>query len=133
MANTFNIETYGGRSSTSKRIFREIRDRCIECDVPRCWPLRDEHDKGQLYLGKSIDADGKGRCVQMRRYLFLLIYDAVPDRRQLIQRCKTPRCQNPAHMKVRDWPIRREDIQKMIDMNWLSREKAKEWYDYEKR
>lgn len=130
MANTFNIQTYRGRSPTAKRIFKEIRDRCIECDVPRCWTLKNENDKGQLYLDKKIDADERGRCVQMRRYLFLLIYDAVPDRRQIIMRCGNSRCQNPAHAKVRDWPVTSETVAELIKLNWLTKEQAKEWYNW---
>jgi len=114
-------------------IHKEIRDRTVECMVPRCWPLKYDADDGQMYLDRNMNMTTndkpKGRHVQMRRYLFLRAFGFVPARRRLMMRdsCKKG-CVNPLHVKVRAWSPAPEQIQKFIKKGWISGKDAHDWY-----
>ena len=112
-----------------KRLFKEIRDRVIDCWEPRCWRMKDDDDIGQIYLDSSTIVGGVGRCVQIRRLLFLLGYGFVPDRRKIVMRCGNSKCVNPAHAMVKRFNPEIEKIHEFIDEKcWLSEEDAKIWY-----
>jgi hypothetical protein len=132
MANTFNIRNPKNPTVAAHlvRIRKEISRRVEGCFEPRCWTLKSDADTGRIYVDKSLNAGGRGRYVQIRRLLFLLAFDEVPDRRQVNTRCDTERCQNPAHAKVRDWPITSQEVSKMVELNWLTKEQAHEWYHW---
>jgi hypothetical protein len=129
MANTFAIVD----SEYERHVIqKEIRDRTKECHVPRCWSLKDESDKGEIYLDRTMHADEsenpRGRHVQMRRYLFYVAYGFVPVRRKMTMRCGNTRCINPSHVKVRAWEPSARQIAKLLKLGWLSAKDAHDWY-----
>jgi hypothetical protein len=110
---------------------KDIRDRTKECFVPRCWPLLDDDDGGQLYLSREMVEGGKGQFVQIRRYLFWLVYEYIPDRRKLVMLCNNHRCVNPAHATYKRFSMTPQKIARNIDKGWLSVKDAKKWYNFE--
>ncbi len=124
MSDTFNIKL---TEYTKRRLYKEIRDRVIDCFEPRCWLIKDPNDIGQIYLDRNIVAGGEGRYVQIRRLTFLMFYGWVPDRRRITMRCQN-RCVNPAHARVIRFNPSPDDVHTFIDDKWLSVEDARKWY-----
>lgn len=125
-------DTFGVRDTelNSRRLQKDVRDRLIECYVPRCWLLKGE-DNGQMYLDRKMhDGDG-GKWVQIRRYLFWVAYDYVPDRRKLTVLCDHQRCQNPAHVTYKGLVVPPKKIAWFIDKGWLSISDARRFYNFE--
>jgi hypothetical protein len=129
MARSFAIDSEAEVSFIDK----EIRDRTLECRVPRCWLLKYPNDKGTLYLDRHTNVvenkKPKGKHVTIRRYLFYMFYGFVPDRHKLTPLCEGGSlCVNPAHMTFKTWNPRPDQIQKLIKARWLSAADAQKWF-----
>jgi hypothetical protein len=75
------------------------------------------------------DGDG-GIWIQIRRYLFYVAYDYVPDRRKLLALCGNYRCCNPGHMTYKGQVMSPKKIAWFIDKGWLSVKDAHKWHDF---
>lgn len=127
MANIFRIRP-GISEATHVRIKKEIRDRVDGCFTGDCWTLKDDEDRGQIYLEKKMVAGG-GRYVQIRRYLFLVTWKYLPDRRKLIPRCHNARCVNPGHMYYKGFKPPYDIVTNLISVGWLDEQEVKQWYE----
>jgi len=127
MVKTFALNLKSERAATDMR--KQIRDRCVECFVPRCWTLKDPSDDGQFNLKGELVKGGKRERVQLRRLLFLLEYKELPPLgRQISMRCDDMLCINPAHMRVKGFEPSYRKVYNMIDREILTIGQAKEWY-----
>lgn len=113
----------------SARIRKELRDRVEGCYQPNCWTLKDD-DSGQLYLDRNMIVGGKGRYVQIRRFLFLNTWGTLPDRRKLIMRCHNHRCVNPGHSTYKGFKPPYDVVAELLKGEaWLTEEQVKNWYE----
>lgn len=127
MANIFRLRP-GLPEAEHKRIKKEIRDRVDACYCVGCWNLKDPEDRGRIYLDKDMVMGGKGRYVQIRRYLFLTTWFTLPDRRKLIPRCGSTRCVNPGHVTYKGFKPPYDIVTNLIAAPWLTDKEIKEWY-----
>jgi hypothetical protein len=118
-----------------RKLTKQIRDRAEVCYVADCWPLKDPHDKGSIYLPKkflvssSSESIQKQRRVQIRHILFQIAYEEVlPVGRLTRMRCGNNRCLNPSHIKVANWQPKYGAVRKMLHQGWLTQEQADEWF-----
>ena len=133
MADTFRIRVpyteldRGKIEKEHNRIYKEIRDRVDGCYEPNCWILKD-NDPGTIYLNQNIIDGDKGRYVQMRRFLFLVTWKTIPDRRKLITYCGNYRCVNPAHARYKGFKPPYDRVKELIANEWLLESQAEKWY-----
>jgi len=119
-----------------RKLTKQIRDRVDFCYVPKCWTLKDPHDKGSIYLpkrfiaGSTSESIKKQRRVQIRHILFQIAYEEmIPIGRATRMRCRNSLCINPAHMTIAGgWQPSYESVRKMVKQNWVTEEQADEWY-----
>lgn len=128
MADSFGLRRGGQYETQIVAIEREIKERVDGCMRPQCWVLKDEKDIGKMYLGKKVTTDGKGRYVYIRRYLFLLTYGFLPDRRRLETLCGNNRCVNPAHVTYARFNRTYEQVKGLLKRNWITEEQVEELY-----
>jgi hypothetical protein len=133
MTKTFALnkpdKTILGVTRDEMELRKQIKDRCTECYVPRCWLLKNPNDDGQINLKKKLVLGGKRERVQIRRLLFLMTFKELPIGRTLKPICKNSRCCNPAHMTYIGWdgPSYKKTYE-LIEKEYLTLEQAREWF-----
>ena len=121
-----------GSRVDGRRITKQIRDRCDKCYVADCWTLKNENDKGQIYVSKKLTTNGKPRKAQIRQFLFFVVYgEAPPVGRVIRMACGNNRCVNPGHMRVVGWRHPWDAISHLIETGWLTKEQAEKWFSAE--
>lgn len=126
---TINQEVFHN-PSVEKSFFKSVRDRINECQVPRCWILKDPADKGSIYLPRQFFYDRRGRRVQIRQALFQVTYrEPAPIGRTIQMACGNTRCVNPAHMKVAGWEPSWAALNEVMG-HWITEPEAKKWHGW---
>jgi hypothetical protein len=115
-------------SQLVKDFFICVRDRTVEFQVPRCWILKDPHDKGGIYLPRQFFNERRGRQVQIRQVLFQLFYQTPPPLGRALQMaCEHKLCQNPLHVKIRGWQAPWPIVEAYIGL-FISRSDAEQYH-----